>query len=42
MNTLTLAGNRIGFINSSFDAEIRVSDANPDGTGAEFTFYGDT
>ena len=42
MNTLTLAGNRIGFINTSFDAEIRVSDSNPDGTGAEFTFYGDT
>jgi hypothetical protein len=42
MNTLTLAGNRIGFINPAFDAEIRVSDSNPDGTGAEFTFYGDT
>ena len=42
MNTLTLAGNRIGFINTSFDAEIRVSDGNPNGTGAEFTFYGDT
>jgi hypothetical protein len=42
MNTLTLAGNRIGFINSSFDAEIRVSDGNPNGTGAEFVFYGDT
>ena len=41
-NTLTLAGNRIGFVNSSFDAEIRVSDANPDGTGAQFIFYGDT
>jgi len=41
MNTLTLAGNRIGFINSSFDAEIRVSDANPDGTGATFVFWGD-
>ena len=33
---------RQGFINSSFDAEIRVSDGNPNGTGAEFTFYGDT
>ena len=42
MNTLTLQGNRIGFINSSFDAEIRVSDSNPNGAGAEFTFYGDT
>ncbi len=42
MNTLTLAGNRIGFVNSSFDAEIRVSDSNPDGTGATFVFYGDT
>jgi hypothetical protein len=42
MNTLTLAGNRIGFINSSFDAEIRVTDDNPDGTGATFVFYGDT
>ena len=41
-NTLTLTGNRIGFINTSFDAEIRVSDANPNGTGAEFVFYGDT
>ena len=41
-NTLTLAGNRLGFINTSFDAEIRVSDSNPDGTGATFVFYGDT
>ena len=41
MNTLTLAGNRIGFINSSFDAEIVVSDANPDGTGADFVLWGD-
>ena len=40
-NTLTLAGNRIGFINTAFDAEIRVSDANPDGTGATFVLYGD-
>ena len=42
LNTLTLQGNRIGFINSSFDAEIRVTDDNPNGTGAEFIFYGDT
>ena len=42
LNTLTLVGNRIGFVNTSFDAEIRVSDANPNGTGAEFVFYGDT
>ena len=42
MSTLTLQGNRIGFINTSFDAEIRVSDDNPNGTGAEFVFYGDT
>jgi len=41
LNTLTLQGNRIGFINSSFDAEIRVSDSNPDGTGAIFEFWGD-
>ena len=41
MNTLTLQGNRIGFINASFDAEIRVSDSNPNGAGAEFIFYGD-
>ena len=41
MNTLTLAGNRIGFVNSSFDAEIRVTDSNPDGTGSTFTFWGD-
>jgi len=40
-NTLTLRGNRIGFINTAFDAEIRVSDANPDGTGATFVFWGD-
>ena len=42
MNTLTLAGNRLGFINTNFDAEIRVTDDNPDGTGATFVFYGDT
>jgi hypothetical protein len=41
MNTLTLSGNRLGFVNSSFDAEIRVSDSNPDGTGATFEFWGD-
>ena len=40
-NTLTLQGNRLGFVNSSFDAEIRVSDNNPDGTGATFEFWGD-
>ena len=40
-NTLTLAGNRIGFINTSFDAEIVVSDSNPDGTGADFVLWGD-
>ena len=40
-NTLTLAGNRIGFINTAFDAEIRVSDGNPDGTGADFVLWGD-
>jgi hypothetical protein len=42
LSTLTLAGNRIGFINSSFDAEIRVGDGNLNGTGADFVFYGDT
>jgi len=42
MSTLTLTGNRLGFINNSFDAEIRVDDNNPDGTGANFIFYGDT
>ena len=41
MNTLTLRGNRLGFVNTSFDAEIRVSDANPDGTGADFVLWGD-
>ena len=41
MNTLTLAGNRLGFINSAFDAEIRVSDGNPDGAGADFSLWGD-
>ena len=40
-STLTLRGNRIGFVNTAFDAEIRVSDANPDGTGATFVFWGD-
>ena len=40
-NTLTLRGNRLGFVNTAFDAEIRVSDANPDGTGATFVFWGD-
>ena len=40
-NTLTLSGNRLGFINTAFDAEINVSDANPDGTGADFAFWGD-
>jgi hypothetical protein len=39
--TLEVLGNRIGFINNSFDAEIRVSDSNPNGTGAVFDFYGD-
>ena len=42
LNNLLVTGNRIGFINTSFDAEIRVSDGNPNGAGAEFTFYGDT
>ena len=40
-NTLTLYGNRLGFINQNYDAEIRVSDANPDGTGADFALWGD-
>lgn len=39
--TLAVAGNRLGFVNSSFDAEIRVSDENPNDTGALFDFYGD-
>jgi hypothetical protein len=39
--TLNLRGNRLGFINNNFDAEIRVDDNNDDGTGANFTFYGD-
>lgn len=41
MYNLTLRGNRLGFINTAFDAEIRVSDDNPNGTGAIFTFWGD-
>ena len=40
-NTLEVVGNRIGFINTNFDAEIRVDDGNPNGTGASFNFYGD-
>jgi hypothetical protein len=40
-NTLTLRGNRLGFVNTAFDAEIRVTDDNPDGTGATFVFWGD-
>ena len=40
-STMVLRGNRLGFVNTSFDAEIRVSDSNPDGTGATFVFYGD-
>ena len=38
---LEVIGNRIGFITNSYDAEIRVSDENPNGTGAVFTFWGD-
>ena len=41
LNLLQVTGNRIGFINTAFDAEIRVTDDNPDGTGADFIFYGD-
>ena len=40
-NNAVFTGNRIGFINTSFDAEIRVSDDNPDGTGADFVLWGD-
>jgi len=40
-STLTLRGNRLGFVNTAFDAEIRVTDNNPDGTGATFVFWGD-
>jgi hypothetical protein len=42
LNNLLVTGNRIGFINTSYDAEIRVNDGNPNGAGAEFVFYGDT
>lgn len=40
-NTLTLTGNRLGFIDNNFDAEIRVDDSNPNSTGARFVFWGD-
>jgi hypothetical protein len=41
LNTLALGGNSLGFINKDRDAEIRVTDDNFNGTGAEFVFYGD-
>ena len=39
--TLRVTGNRIGFIDTNYDAEIRVDDGNLNGTGAIFDFYGD-
>jgi hypothetical protein len=41
LNTLALGGSSLGFINKDRDAEIRVTDDNFNGTGAEFVFYGD-
>ena len=40
-STMVLRGNRLGFVTTAFDAEIRVTDNNPDGTGATFVLYGD-
>lgn len=39
--TLKVVGNRVGFVDTNFDAEIRVDDSNPNSTGAVFNFYGD-
>ena len=41
LHTLALGGNSLGFINKDRDAEIKVSDDNFNGTGAEFVFWGD-